>query len=166
MTKSETTFHNAPQRHDRLLQEREHDPYKSKSKLSDPTVCPECGVVYHKGRWQWGETPADANSELCPACHRVQDRVPSGFLHLSGDFFAEHQAEIMSTVRNVESKEKAEHPLKRIMAVESVDQGVTITFTDPHLARGCGEAVQSAYKGELDFAYQDGDRLLRVSWKR
>ena len=154
-------------RHDRrLLEEWEHDTYKSKRKLSEPTVCPQCTAVYHKGRWQWGDTPDGAEHETCPACQRMQDKVPAGFLTLSGDFFAEHREEIIRAIRNLEENENAEHPLKRIMNIENQAEGVLITFTDPHLARGAGEVVQHAYKGQLDFTYQAEERLLRVTWTR
>ena len=153
-------------RHDRLLQEWEHDTYKSKSKMAEPTVCPGCGAVYRVGHWQWGEAPQGANREHCPACLRIQDKMPAGFLTLSGDFLGEHLEEIMNTVRNVEEREKANHPLKRIMNAETLPEGMLITFTDPHLARGAGEALHHAYKGDLDFAYQSEERILRVSWKR
>ena len=49
-TVNEAAFH--PIRHDRLLQETQHDTYKSKGKLHEPTVCPDCGAVFHAGRWQ------------------------------------------------------------------------------------------------------------------
>ncbi|MDD5035907.1 MAG: hypothetical protein PHE55_14250, partial [Methylococcaceae bacterium] len=65
-------------RQDRLLHELVHDPYKSRSKPQEPTVCPDCGAIFHGGRWQWGETPADAHQEPCPACHRIRDKLPAG----------------------------------------------------------------------------------------
>lgn len=156
----------ATTRHDRLLQEWEHDTYKSKHKLGEPTVCPGCGAVFRDGHWQWGTAQADASQTLCPACHRVEDKVPAGFLSLSGAFLAEHREEIMNLVRNVEEREKTAHPLKRIMDTEEQEGGLLITFTDPHLARGVGEALHDAYKGELDYNYQAEERILRVSWKR
>lgn len=156
----------SPQRHDRLLQEWEHDTYKSKHKLAEPTACPGCGAVFQSGRWQWGSAPASAAQALCPACHRIQDKVPAGFLSLGGEFLASHREEIMSLIRHVEQREKSAHPLKRIMEVENQVDGVLVTFTDPHLARGVGEALHDAYKGELDYAYQAEERILRVSWKR
>lgn len=164
--------HNAPTahsegRHDRLLQELVHDPYHSKKKLTEPTACPECGAIYHGGRWHWGEAPAGAAAELCPACHRIQDQCPAGFLTLGGEFLAAHKEDILNLVRNVEEKQKAQHALKRLMAIEDqADGGVAITFTDPELARAAGEAIHSAYKGELDFTYQESEFLLRVSWSR
>jgi len=153
-------------RHDRLIRELEHDPYHSKRKVPEPTVCPECGAVFHHGRWSWDERPAEAHETLCPACHRIHDRVPAGFLTLGGEFLAEHKDEILHLIHNFEKRERAEHPLQRIMGVEEQDEGLVITFTDPHLARGVGEAVEHAYRGELDFKYTEGEYLLRVTWQR
>ena len=154
-------------RQDRLIRERIHDPYHSKKKLAEPTACPQCQAIYDDGRWRWGTAPADAESELCPACQRVRDHCPAGFLTLSGEFLASHKDEILNLIRNVEQKEKAEHAQRRLMAFEEHDDGsVLATFTDPQLARAAGEAVYRAYRGELDFAYQENEFLLRVAWHR
>ena len=163
---SKSSDHLHQDRKDRLIRELDHDPYHSKLKLREPTACPECGAVYHKGRWSWIEAPADAHKDLCPACHRIQDKIPAGILHLSGEFLGEHKDEIMHLIRNTEERERAEHPLKRIMATEEQEDGLEITFTDAHLARGVGEAIHHAYKGELDFKYTKEDIMLRVNWKR
>lgn len=107
-----------------------------------------------------------AEREACPACHRIRDQVPAGFLTLSGEFLGAHKEEILHLVRNVERKENAEHPLERIMAIEERDGGVVISFTDPQLARGAGEAIRHAYDGEFEFHCQEEENLLRVVWRR
>jgi len=33
--------------------EHVHDPYKTRLKLAEPTVCPKCGALFHEGRWRW-----------------------------------------------------------------------------------------------------------------
>jgi NMD protein affecting ribosome stability and mRNA decay len=151
-------------RHDNLFQEQVHDPYKAKGKLHEPSVCSQCGAVYHEGRWQWRIPPANAHKVTCPACHRIHDHYPAGFLTMHGDFFQSHREEIMSMLRHHAQHERDEHPLERIMEVEEKPEETLITTTDIHLARGMGEALHHAYHGELEFHYNPGQYLLRVHW--
>jgi hypothetical protein len=151
---------------DKRIQEFEHDPYHSDLKPPEPAQCPVCRAVFHEGRWQWIEAPAGAHGVECPACRRTRDHLPAGHLTLSGPFFTAHQDEIMHVVHHHERREKAAHPMERIMTVTPEKDGVVITFTEAHLARGAGEAVHHAYQGELDFHYVEEDPTLRVTWRR
>lgn len=153
-------------RGDRRLEEMDHDPYHSKLKLEEPTVCSECRAVFTQGRWSWNPAPEGAHETRCPACQRIHDRVPAAFLTLCGEFRKAHDEEIRHLMRNYEERERAEHPMKRIMNIEETDDGLSVTFTDPHLARGIGEALHHAYAGDLDYQYTKGDNLLRVTWRR
>jgi len=155
-----------PVRRDRLLQEAVHDSYKTKGKPHEPTICRDCGAVYQKGRWQWLKKPADADQTTCPACHRIHDNFPAGFVLLSGEFLADHEQEILHLVRNLESREKIEHPLQRIMNIDKKPTGLEVTTTDIHLARGIGDAVHHAYQGNLEFHYNPEQNLVRVYWNR
>lgn len=154
-------FH--PIRRDRLVEETAHDSYMIKGKLPEPTTCPDCGAVFHSGHWQWLPRPEGAHETRCPACQRMRDHFPAGYVSLIGDFFAKHEPEVMQLVRHHEAKEKAEHPLQRIMSVDKTGNGSMITTTDIHLARGIGEALHHAYQGELEFHYNKEQNLLRVS---
>lgn len=164
MRTGSTPFH--PVRRDRLMQAARHDTYMVKHKLPEPTVCPDCGAVYHAGRWQWLSRPPKAHEKACPACHRIQDDFPAGYVNVGGAFFRAHRDEIMRLVHNAAAREKSEHPLKRIMKVEALDGSALITTTDIHLARGIGEALRHAYQGELEYHYNDQENLLRVVWTR
>ena len=52
------------------------------------------------------------------------------------------------------------------MAIEDVREGLQVTTTDSHLARGIGEALHDAYKGDLKLRYSRDENLLRAVWKR
>lgn len=154
-------------RGDRLIKERIHDPYMTRAKLPEPSVCPDCKVIFAGGRWQWTtELPAQANEELCPACRRIRDRVPAGFLTLGGTFFKDHREEILNLIHNKVDSEKRQHPMKRLMGMEEQDDKLVITFTDVHLPRGVGEAIARAYEGDLDMNYESESTIVRVTWER
>jgi hypothetical protein len=153
-------------RRDRLIRERVHDPYKTRLKLPEPTVCPQCGAVFHDGRWQWAPRPDGAHEELCQACHRINDRYPAGEVAISGAFARQHKDEILHLARHQEELEKSEHPLHRIMEVEEHNGAVVIRTTDIHLPRRIGEALEHAYHGELDFHYEEEEYRIRVRWSR
>ena len=157
----------APLRGRGILAEREHDPYRDRRKPGEPSACPDCGAVFHEGRWSWGEAPPAAHAQMCPACRRVRDRLPAGFLTLEGEFVTAHRTEIMGLVQAHARQVREEHPLQRLMGVEDREDGsCLLTTTDPHLARGLGEALHQAWRGDLAFHYEQGQTLLRVRWRR
>jgi len=152
-------------RHDWMWQEKVHDSYKAKGKIPEPNVCPQCGAVFHQGRWQWLAKPEGAHAETCPACLRIHDHYPSGFVTLHGSFLRDHHDEVLNLVHNIEKREKAEHPLKRIMDVEETGGDMVVTTTDIHLARSIGDALHRAYQGNLEYHYNPEQDLLRVEWE-
>lgn len=153
-------------RRDRLIQEERHDNYREEKKWPEPTVCTECHAVFVGGRWTWNEPPSPANMVLCPACRRIAENYPAGFLEVKGSFFAEHKEEMLNLMRNEEQAEKGEHPLERVMDITETDQATLITTTGVHLARRIGNALSQAYKGDLSFTYGDEEKTIRVFWER
>lgn len=155
-----------PVRHDELRTERIHDAYRSRWKLKEPTACPQCGAVYHAGRWTWGSAPKGAHNERCPACQRIHDEYPAGYVEVGGDYFKAHRDEILHLVRNCEAREKSEHPLERIMSITDQGDYTEVTTTSVHLARLIAEALHHAHKGSLEFHYNKDEWLLRARWVR
>jgi hypothetical protein len=96
----------------------------------------------------------------------VRDRVPAGFLTLSGGFLEAHREEILNLVRNKVEAQQAQHPMKRLMGAVDEDGALVLTFTDVHLPRGVGEAIARAYQGELEIRYTDEAGIVRATWKR
>lgn len=154
-----------PGRHLEMFDGQIKDPYQEREKLAEPSVCAHCGAVYHEGRWQWGAAPSNAHQATCPACHRIHDKLPAGYVSIEGQFAQAHREELISLARNLEAREKADHPLQRIIAIEDEGDHLTITTTDIHLARAIGDALHHAYKGELDYQYNANEYLLRVRWQ-
>ena len=145
----------------------DEDPYRAASKPQGPTVCPKCKATFTEGRWTWEKAPADAAPLVCPACQRISDKFPAGYVTIKGEFFKEHRDEIVHLIENHEKKEKAERPLQRIMEMDDKRDGTfEVTTTDSHLARGIAEAIHDAYKGDLKVRYSRDENLVRAVWKR
>ena len=154
-----------PQDAQRATQHKE-DPYIATKKPPEPTVCPSCKAVFTAGRWSWQRPPSEAAEMTCPACQRINDDFPAGYVMVKGEFIKAHRDEIIALMKSKEDREKAEHPLQRIMAIEDVREGLQVTTTDSNLARGIGEALHDAYKGDLKLKYSRDENLLRAVWKR
>jgi hypothetical protein len=154
------------QRREPAMTELVEDSYKLKAKLAEPTSCPKCGATYRKGRWTWTKPPADAHWRKCPACRRIEDRFPAGFVTLGGPFLAEHRAEVLNLVKARETRAKADFPMQRIIAVENADPDILVTTTDSHLARSIAKALHEAFKGELEIRASKDENLVRALWRR
>jgi hypothetical protein len=149
----------------RTFKDERSDTYREKQKYKEPTRCPNCGVSFVNGRWQWGGGIQHAHKALCPACKRIEDDYPAGFVMLSGEFLADHREEIMNMVENTEKIESKEHPLERIMDIYADGDETVIKTTGIHLPRRLGDALKHAYQGELDISYE-AENFIRVSWSR
>jgi hypothetical protein len=142
------------------------DPYATRAKLPDPSACTERHAIYRAGRWAWGAPPADANRVVCPACKRIADGYPAGVVELRGEYAVEHREELEHLARNIEERDRAEHPLKRIISIERSGDALEIATTDPKLARGIGAALRRAHRGTLRLPASSRESLVRVTWTR
>jgi len=150
---------------DRIYDDPRHDPYQAKGKYKEPAACGGCGAVFHSGRWTWAAAPEGAATVECPACHRTRDRQPAGFITLAGARTADEREVLLQIARNVEKREKAEHPLHRIIAIEQDADEMRVTTTDTHLPQRIGERVRHARKGTLGIVYGPDEYVVRVHWQ-
>ena len=149
-----------------ITREPVQDSYHASAKPHGPAACPSCHASFKDGRWSWARPAPDAAAHKCPACARIDDDFPAGYVALRGRFVPQHREEILDLVRARGERAKSEHPLQRIMDVKSTADGVLVTTTDIHLARGIARAVHDAFKGVLDLRYNKSENLLRATWTR
>lgn len=151
---------------ERAYPPRGEDIYQSKGKYPEPSVCSGCGAIYHKGGWQWGTALPNAHKHVCPACQRIHDRIPAGVIHITGTFLDQHRKEILGLIHNIEAREKAEHPLQRIMSIQGFDHGTDVALTDFHITHAIVEALTKAYQGTVEDGYTEKNDVLRINWTR
>jgi NMD protein affecting ribosome stability and mRNA decay len=151
---------------EQLMQGKAPDAYRRGAKLPEPARCRDCGAVYRRGRWTWGSAGEAPRPVRCPACARIREQMPAGYVRLSGAYLEANRVDIVHRLRRCEAAESRSHPLQRIMAVAREDGGLMVTTTDSHLARRLGEALVKSFKGATEYRYAREDNLLRVSWRR
>lgn len=134
--------------------------------LLEPTVCPECDAIFMEGRWRWGPVPVSANQSVCPACQRMQDNNPAGYVVLAGPFFHEHADEIIALLHEQAERKRLENPLMRLMEEERNDIAMMITTTDIRLAHFLGAVLHHHFDGDLEYHHNAAQDLLRVHWTR
>lgn len=152
--------------HEQVPREIGIDSYRQPRKMPDPSICRTCGASNFAGLWTWRSAPADSLRVECPACRRIADRYPAGYVTFRGPFLDAHRDEILHVVRAREAAQRKEHPLQRVMGIEHRGDAIVVTTTDNHLAHKIARAVQRAYKGELEFHFNEGENLLRATWTR
>lgn len=155
--------HHQPQRHPQRDQSGTHrDPYEAQEKAPGIEVCETCALVHHAGRWYAGAPPlGDVRQTTCPACRRVRDRAPAGRVRVHGIPAALFD-EIRGIVRNAEARERAEHPLERLMEVSVEGREMRVTTTGAHLARVIGEALGRRFRDEAQVRSFEESGELRV----
>ena len=140
----------------------------------DDTVCTRCGAVVQNQHWTLDEARRDlivaagspVNSVVCPGCKITVERNPRGILKLAGDYWPQHRDDILNLVRNEENAGMRDNPLERVIDIREEAGCLIIETTREKLAQRIGRAVHSAHKGELEYQWPDGDRLVRVNWER
>ncbi len=155
-----------PKRNDRLIKERRKDVYMNNNALTEPSHCTGCGAVYINGRWTWNEAENKSYKTICPACKRIEDKYPAGYIEIKGKFFDEHSEEISNLILNTEKLENKAHPMERIMKIKKENDRAIVTTTGIHIARRIGEALSRSYQGLFSFQYGEEDKSIRVVWER
>lgn len=151
---------------------RSTDPYLPKEGM-EVSFCRKCGLVYRQKRWimdpdelERVKSDPSAGKILCPACQRMRDQVPGGYLTLKGDYLSSHEVEILELIKNTEAKSRQKNPLGRIMEITQEGGVLTILTTEDKLAQKLGRDVFKAHSGRLSYQWSHDENYVRVEWHR
>ena len=142
----------------------------------EPLLCAGCGAVYVKRRWSHEPAAhllAGAHAykpvevKICPACRRRRSGTPHGFVHIDGEFVAQHEVEIGNLIRNEEARAAEDNPLGRILHLgPDGTGGLLVTTTTEHLAIRLGRMLEKTFDGKLLFGFAHETKLAHVWWHR
>lgn len=175
-----------------FIEPHRKNPYRSQSKPEAQAVCPECGALNSKGRWNQkpallkkritrSETRAPVkkeglsnynldinsakmNSILCPACRQAKEKYAMGVVELHGNHWKEKKNDIFKTIEGSEKIARSRNDQERILWTQT-SKGVTKFYvTLPELARHIGRTLKKAFKGEINYNKTKEEPFLRVQW--
>jgi NMD protein affecting ribosome stability and mRNA decay len=152
---------------------RSSDVYAQKEAGKEVSYCRKCGLIYHQKRWVMNQEELErvkgdpsAVKITCPACQKMQDNVPGGYLTLSGDYLLKHESEILELIKNTEEKSRNKNPLGRIMEIRQENNVLTILTTEDKIAQKLGRDIYKAHSGELHYQWSHTEKYVRVNWTR
>lgn len=143
---------------------------------AEPAKCSVCGAIYSDRRWTLPDTPRNRGKHkhwhpvtitICPACKKIKDVLPAGFLYVRGDFLLSHRQEIEHLLDKEAERTSVDNPLARIMGRQTDENGrLVITTTTEHLAQRLGHALEKAYGGKVQYNFAHENKMARVYWHR
>ncbi|WP_038055569.1 BCAM0308 family protein [Thermodesulfobacterium hydrogeniphilum] len=149
------------------------DPYAMKAAPAGEAICPRCKAIFKDKRWFIDEELYEELKDIetvphiiCPACRKILDRYAMGYLYISGNFWETHREEIMRLINNEVERARGLNPLHQIINIYEEDGTTVIETTTDHLAQRLGRALYKACKGDLEFRWSKGNKLVRVYWSR
>ena len=142
------------------------DPYQASGRYREPTLCSDCGALFHAGHWDWDDAPDTAAIARCPACRRVRDKLPAGTLVLEGPFVQGHQQELLDLIRTEAEQERRMHPMQRLMEVIAQPRRIQCATTDIEMPQRLGEAVRRTFDGVLTVRIDPLSYCARAYWRR
>jgi hypothetical protein len=150
------------------------DPYLAKTQPKEFSICEQCYAVYHNKHWTLENPFVDEKTKgmkrgiytLCPACQKIQDHFPLGFLSLSGSFIKNHKDEILHRIKNEEKMARGLNPLARIIEIHEGNGKMEISTTNEKLAQRIGKSLHKAFKGNLVYKWSNNNKFMRVEWMR
>ena len=146
-----------------------NDPYLSEEGLKK-SMCRVCHLVYQKKRWVRNENnPNDQSIQLtlCPACQKIKDHYPEGYLTLKGgEYLDQHKDEIFQIIRNEASRVEMKNPLRRIIDFKKEDDTWLITTTDEKLVQHLAREIHKAHSGKVEYHFGQQNKIARVYWSR
>ena len=151
---------------------RQEDPYQP-AEGQEAAVCTQCHALYRSKRWSFDAPLYErlagtdkVREVVCPTCRKINDHFPEGILTLSGEFFTQHQEEIVRLLEKEAGRVATRSVADRI--IQKIPEGdkLVVETTSEKMAQHLGRAVYKAYKGDLNFRWGEVERFVRVYWSR
>jgi NMD protein affecting ribosome stability and mRNA decay len=149
------------------------DPYRPDEHGETGMVCSRCGAIYFNQHWSLDEAKRTqiqlstaVREVICPGCKKISEGYPEGIVTLRGDYWPQHENEILNLIRNEERRAVSDNPLERIIDIRHEGEELILETTNERLAQRIGQRIDKAHNGHVEYKWSGNDHLLRVYWQR
>jgi NMD protein affecting ribosome stability and mRNA decay len=97
---------------------------------------------------------------------RNPDIEEGGVVRISGAFLVDHENDILNLIKHEGKLATERNNNIRITKIEKTGNGILVETTSHNLAMRIGKALKSAYKGEFQFKFREGEKFVEADWKR
>lgn len=139
------------------------------------SICAGCGAVHANRRWYRGEDAVHARLGasapldviFCPACLQRRSGVAHGYVHVDGEFLAQHRTDIEALLHAEARRAAEDNPTSQVLDWgDDGTGGLLITTSTEHLAQRLGRALEKAYQGKTRYGFSHENKLAHVWWHR
>ena len=139
-------------------------------RLSEPSVCEQCGAVFSRRVWRRPAAPnpallARAYWTRCPACVQTSREEYLGRVLLRGRYLETNLGEVTARIRNVVAQASAAQPERRMVSFSAQGPVLEVLTTSQKLAHRISHELKKAFGGRTTYAWAD-DGVLTTTWER
>jgi hypothetical protein len=148
--------------------------YVKKEKEEKPhpviVVCPVCGAIEAKKRWQWdGEVKESIRKEhslrICPGCEAIKNQWVEGEITLKNRIINLVPNQIEEMMKNIEERERHNDPRNRILKIKKTKTFWKVYTTSVYLAQRIGKELEKSFVSKVTYKFLREDKHVDVVWE-
>jgi len=133
-------------------------------------VCPVCGAIEEKKRWQWdGEVKESKRKEhtlrICPGCEAIENEWIEGEITLKNRIINLIPDQIEEMMRNMEEVERHDDPKNRIFKIKKNKSFWKVYTTSVYLAQRIGKELGKSFVSKVTYKFSRGEKYVVVTWE-
>jgi hypothetical protein len=97
---------------------------------------------------------------------RNPDAEEGGVVKISGKFLLDHEEDVLNLVKKEGKLAEERNNNTRIVNIDKNDGIIVVQTSSHNLAQRIGKALHSAYKGDHQFKFREGEKFAEVVWRR
>jgi hypothetical protein len=97
---------------------------------------------------------------------RNPDSESGAIIKISGSFLLDHEEEILNLVNKEGKLANERNPKAQVSEIKKEAGVIWVTTSEHNLGLKIGKALSSAYKGEHQYKFRDGEKFVEVFWHR